>query len=243
MVEICDSHTGKMEGIQSISTSVLLNPNCQERQKIKGTICSKCYAENMAQMYSGLSARLARNTKTLTTKILSDEELPDVSDQKIFRLESFGDINNKIQLQNYINLAKKNSGTRFTLWTKMYKLAYEFFSEHEVPENFTLIISSLMINKKTDISRFKELGKFRKGQLKVFTVYDLGYVKEHWEEMDLNCGSRFCFGCRLCYDLNEVEEINEILKSDQPAVDRFIKSKDPKFLEELGEEIDDLWTL
>ena len=44
-------------------------------------------------------------------------------------------------------------------------------------------------------------------------------------------------------DLNEVEEINEILKSDQPAVDRFIKSKDPKFLEKLGEEIDNLWTL
>ena len=34
-IEICKNHTGKMENIQSISTSVLLNPFCQKNRKVQ----------------------------------------------------------------------------------------------------------------------------------------------------------------------------------------------------------------
>ena len=231
-LEICTDHTGKMEGINSLSTSVKLNPNCQKNQKIRGTICAKCYAENMTDMYAGLSERLVRNTEILT-KPLTPEQIPVITDE-IFRFESFGDLNNEIQLDNYVRIARANPGTRFTLWTKMYLVAYHYFSEHDVPENFTLILSSLMINTKLNLDSFKKLGKFKKGQLKVFTVYDLKYIKKHWEELNINCGSRLCAGCRQCYDKNDVEEINEILKSDQPAALKFLGTKkDPGYVSKL----------
>lgn len=217
-IEICTDHTGKMEGINSISTSTLLNENCRKNAKISGSICSHCYASNMCDMYKGLRERLERNTATLTEKVLSDEELPDTTGQEIFRFESFGDLNNEIQLTNYLNIARKNPNTRFTLWTKMYDLAYNYFKERpEVPENFTLIISSLMVNTRLSLDKYKSLGIFAKGQLKVFTVYDKEYIEKH-PELDLNCGSRYCNGCRKCYSKNTFEEINEILKSDQSAV-------------------------
>ena len=58
--------------------------------------------------------------------------------------------------------------------------------------------------------------------------------------MDINCGSRFCLGCRLCYDLNDVEEISEVLKADQIRVDKFLKCNDPKLIEEQLELLSDL---
>lgn len=226
-VEICDNHTGKMEGISSISTAVTLNPFCQEQQKVEGSICSHCFAEAMMKMYDALDAKLARNTEILTKEILPDELLPDTTGHKIWRFESFGDLNNETQLINYLNITRKNPSTRFTLWTKRYKLVHDYFAEHDVPENFTLILSSMMVNVKMPLTFMKKLGKFKTGQLKSFTVYDKDYIKEHWEELNLNCGSRFCMGCRLCYDKNEVEEISEILKKDQPEVDRFLDCHDP----------------
>ena len=150
------------------------------------------------------------------------------------------DLNNEIQLTNYLNIVRKNPSTRFTLWTKRYSLVEKYFTEHDVPDNFTLIISSLMINTKISLTFLKKTGKFKLGQLKSFTVYDYDYIKEHWKEMDINCGSRFCLGCRLCYDLNDVEEISEVLKADQIRVDKFLKCNDSKLIEEQLELLSDL---
>ena len=100
-----------------------------------------------------------------------------------------------------------------------------------------------MVNIKMPLTFLKKTGKFKLGQLKSFTVYDYDYIKEHWEEMNINCGSRFCLGCRLCYDLNDVEEISEVLKADQARVDKFLKCHDPKLIAEqmdLLSELDDL---
>ena len=240
VIEMTTNHTGKMEGINSISTSVVLNPFCQKQQAVKGSICSHCFAESMMKMYSALEEKLARNTKVLTESILPEEDLPNTTGMRIFRFESFGDLNNEIQLTNYLNIVRKNPSTRFTLWTKRYSLVEKYFTEHDVPDNFTLIISSLMVNTKISLTFLKKTGKFKLGQLKSFTVYDYDYIKEHWKEMDINCGSRFCLGCRLCYDLNDVEEISEVLKADQIRVDKFLKCNDSKLIEEQLELLSDL---
>lgn len=248
-VEICSNHTGKMEGICSISTAVTTNEFCQRKQKVEGSICSHCYAEAMMEQYSALEEKLKRNTAVLTSRVLDMEELPDTTGCDIFRFESFGDLNNKVQLENYLNIVKKNPSTRFTLWTKQYQMVFEFFAarpEMEVPKNFTLILSSLMINKRISLDKMKSLGKFERGQLKCFTVYDFEYIREHFEEMDINCGSKYCMGCRLCYDRTEVEDISEVLKADQPRVEAFLKTHDPEriakeleLLEWIGDEDDE----
>lgn len=240
MIEITKNHTGKMEGINSISTSVVLNEYCKKQQAVKGSICSHCFAQAMMAMYGDLEKKLARNTKVLTESILEEDELPDTTGMKIFRFESFGDLNNEIQLINYLNIVKKNPGTRFTLWTKRYSLVEKYFAEHDVPENFTLIISSLMLNKKVSLDFMKKLDKFKKGQLKSFTVYNYEYIKEHYKDMDINCGSRDCSGCRLCYDLNEVEEITEVLKADQKKVEVFLDKHDPERMAKIGEFLSEL---
>ena len=247
-IEICENHTGKMEGLKSISTAVTVNPFCQANQQKNGSICQKCYAQMMLnKMYKALDEKCKRNTALLTSRVLEDYELPDLSKEKYFRFESFGDLNNAIQLQNYVNIAKRNPNTMFALWTKQYQLAYAFFTKYDVPDNFTLILSSLMVNQKISIDNFKQLVKpsgfgynFKPGQLKVFTVYDENYISKNPKAVNINCGSKLCMGCLQCYNQTNNEEINEVVKSEQSDVYRLLEQYDSRFIKESVSVLDDL---
>lgn len=207
-LRLTDKHTGKMEGMQSLSTSCASNPNCLANSKIPGSICSHCYAQRMMKVCHNLDDGCTQNGVILSSRILPEEDIPFVN-ARYFRFEAFGDLINETHLENYLNIARKNPHCMFTLWTKMYDLVYRYFKTHEAPNNFTLIISSLMVNQQVDISKMKALGTVKR--LKVFTVYDKKYAKDH--KIVINCGGRKCLKCLRCYAKESEEEVvNELLK-------------------------------
>lgn len=117
-IKICMDHTGKMENMYSLSTSVLENPHCQRRAKIKGSICEKCFVRAMTERYGkNFKDKYAENTRILTQRVIPVNEWFEIN-ALYFRLEAFGDLNNEIQVINYFNLARHNSKTVFALWTK-----------------------------------------------------------------------------------------------------------------------------
>lgn len=194
----------KMSGFRSISTSVLKNTFCQARQKCKDSVCSKCYAERQLKLYHSLEKHLTDNLEILTGSVLPMKELPEIND-RFFRFESFGDLMNEVQFINYINIAKKNPNTNFALWTKNFEIVNRVFKYMDKPENLFLIASSYELNKKEDLSGLENFDK-------IFTVYSFEHAKEN--NISINCGTRKCMECKLCYTRNSVTEINEILKSD-----------------------------
>ena len=208
MIRITEKHTGKMEGMKSLSTNTLTNPLCQVNRKIKGSICEKCYANQYAKMRPNLAKKLEENTQALTKEIIKEDEIPLIN-SAFFRFEAFGDIYNEIHLENYLKIAKKNPHCRFGLWTKNYPLILNYFFDHKLPDNINLILSSLMVNKCINLDPFKKMGI----KVKSFTVYSRAYAKEHG--VTINCGSRSCISCLQCYKENDIECINELLKSDR----------------------------
>lgn len=207
-IHITEYHEGKMLGMQSLSTSCASNPICLKNHKITGSICEKCYAQTLLKMRPRLKTRLEENVSLLADRIVPWDELPWIN-ANIFRFEAFGDLHNTVQLQNYVNMAKKNSHCRFALWTKNYDVAYDFFSQNPVPDNMNILLSSLMINVPVNTARFKALGI----PVKTFTVYRLEYAEDN--AVEINCGAKRCMECRLCYEKNDRNEIRELLKSDQ----------------------------
>lgn len=202
-VHITTGHTGKMEGIYSLSTSVLLNPICRKRAENPNSICSKCFAEKIANARKELRGCLAKNTEILTTQVIPTKEWP-ILNQAIFRLESFGDLNNGTQFQNYINFANRNPRTTFALWTKNPSIIDAVFKTgEEKPQNMIIIVSSPLVNVPAS-PRYVWVDK-------VFTVYDKKYAEERG--IEINCGARDCLGCQRCYTKRrEVEYISELLK-------------------------------
>ena len=67
---VSDYMSGKMSGIPSVSTSVLLNKICQARQKVPGSICEKCFAENVLSRYSDAAKNAESNYYLLTESVL-----------------------------------------------------------------------------------------------------------------------------------------------------------------------------
>lgn len=196
-------HSGKLEGMHSISTSMMLNENCRNRQGIDNCICSKCYAETYLKLRANLRTALERNTAELTEKLIPTSELPVIND-RYFRFESFGDIQNVTQVENYFNICKRNKGTTFALWTKNPAIIAQALRQAHKPVNLIIIYSAPMINKAVNPKIFDVFPFVDK----VFTVYD----KAHSTTVNINCGQRKCIDCRRCYRKRTGREVNEILK-------------------------------
>lgn len=196
------NHTGKMQGMASISTSVTTNERCAKNAAIKGSICEKCFAAKQMKVFPSMENPMIQNQLILTQSIIPENLLP-VINVLYFRFEAFGDLNNDIQVINYFNICKKNPNVRFALWTKNPDyIAKAIKAGHKKPENLNIILSSLFINKERK-TKYDFIDK-------IFTVFDPAYIEK--ENIEINCGARNCFECSLCYNKNDVRIINEKLK-------------------------------
>ena len=186
-------HSGKMTGINSIGTTCATNPWCIKRRENNESVCSKCYSETYMKMRKSLKKRLEDNSDILTTRLLKDREIP-VTNAVIFRFESFGDLHNVNHLENYVLICERNPYTDFGLWTKNIWLLDELFNKNGIkkPDNLSIVVSSPMLNKVMEIDREKYWMVDH-----VFTVYDKKFIEAN--NVDINCGSKNCSGCQLCY--------------------------------------------
>lgn len=202
-IHFTTKHTGKMAGMASLSTSVVENPICRKRAQIKGSICEKCFAAAMFARYNDTFRDcFKKNTEVLTNQIIPVKEWPIIN-YRVFRFESFGDLQNATQVHNYFNFAKRNPGTMFALWTKNSEfIAAAIASGNKKPKNMVIIQSSCFINK-ADTKRYDFIDK-------VFTVYDKKYIQEN--NISINCGARNCLECGRCYSKRTGTEVREQLK-------------------------------
>lgn len=203
LLHITTKHNGKMEGMQSLSTSCRQNPFCEVRSKVPGSICEKCYAQLMMKTYKQLDPCMQKNGEVLSGRVLEENELPNLN-VAYFRFEAFGDLINENHVINYFNICKKNPDTHFALWTKNPFLISKTIKDYgyEKPDNLKIVLSSERINEKADISPYPFVDK-------VFTVYDKEFISEN--RVDINCGGRKCVECKACYT-GDVVEIREQLK-------------------------------
>lgn len=201
------THSGKLEGMHSISTSVLLNPICKVRSKDPKSICHHCYAQRYAGIRPTLAKALERNTQILINRPITSDDIPTIND-RFLRLESFGDVQNTQQAANYLDLSAYYPYTTIAAWTKnvtLYERAHN--DGHEKLDNFILIYSDPVINGHSD----EWYNKFFEAHPLVdyiFVVMD----KEHAKNVEINCGARHCLSCLHCYKKGNKRIIREVLK-------------------------------
>ena len=197
-------HTGKMAGMQSLSTSNLVNPFCKAHRGCNGSICQKCYAHTQMQRYTSMQKCLANNFDILTKELLTSDQIP-VINALVFRFEAFGDIYNETQVANYFNICKANPQTRFAIWTKNPAIIERAINAgYSKPDNIVIILSSLYTNQVESITKWAFVDK-------VFTVYDQETIER--KNININCGARNCFECQKCYHKDNGEMfIREKLK-------------------------------
>ena len=212
----CTNHNAKMSGMISYSTYVKMNIYCIARRKRGCSVCAHCFAARQTKTYKEQALKLARTHVIATCCVWSIDDIPvDMivsGGYKYFRLESFGDINNTTQVNNYnvLAIALKAVNIRVTLWTKNPGIIQKAINDGMLlSDNLTISLSSLKLNT-PEIENAKKYSfvKF------VFTVFDQEHVKTH--NININCGGRHCLSCLNCYEhaaaSDELIIINELLK-------------------------------
>lgn len=203
----------KLEGIDSISSSVIDNIICQCRRKIKDCICKSCYADSQQRRNFGLQEHNIINGiifRNILIPVKFFRILPIFS--KYLRVESFGDVMNVIQARNYIRIIKAFPDRRSAIWSKNIGIWEKAFKIEGKPANCTYIHSSGTVNQVDEFATEYEFVDH------IFTVYDKAYAKKH--NIIINCGGRKCMECIIkrknCYyrvnKNNNTLYINELKK-------------------------------
>lgn len=205
---------GKLEGLKALSTSCLNNTLCALHRLVNGSICQKCFSVNTQGMYKGLKDRLIKNGEVLKSTLIPVEEWPELN-ERFFRIESFGDVENEIQARNYIHFILKNPDTMFGWWTKNpvildNALKMEGFKGGNKPNNCIFLVSSLMENHVAGIDNIKRVFPWVD---KEFVVLSPEFVLLNPEyENRINCGARQCMACKCCYTHNSITTVFELEK-------------------------------
>lgn len=193
---ICYDHEAKMSGVISMSTYVGYNRYCVARcNNCDNAICKYCYANSLTNQRVALKAKLIRLHIVLTSVTLKACDVPaiDSSLYPYFRFESFGDLNNTIQINNYNLIASVNANVNFTLWTKNPGIIQKAIDNGmTLSDNLIVGLSSLYLNT-PELEKAKRYSFIRF----LFTVYDDQYIEEH--NIIINCGARHCISCGICY--------------------------------------------
>lgn len=209
--------TGKLDGYYAISSSVMMNPICQERARKEGCICKECYSAACLNRYGNLCMSLEINHLILNNFLISTEAwatlmIPSTNGKA--RIEAHGDTASSTCAINYVRIIKSHSFLEFGVWTKNlnhYRIA---FNKEGKPSNCRFIYSSIEINVPSEVPA--DMVEYVDH---VFTVYTKEYAIEH--KIHINCGrydenlemiDQKCRTCMRCYTAGTEFFINELLK-------------------------------
>ena len=192
--------TGKLEGINALSTNTLSNSFCKfmYKSKDKNCICKYCYSYYMLNTFRKTCVKAyEHNSKILSSCILKDSELPEIKNQLFFRFNAHGEIINEYHFINLLNICNKNPLTTFVLWSKKHSLIKNVLESYNKPKNLILVYSEPIIDKIVKKTPNKYFDK-------VFNVVTKDNKK-------INCNKK-CIDCLICYQHNNVSCIVEKIK-------------------------------
>lgn len=196
-------HEGKLTGLQSISTSEMMNPFCRRMNASANSqcVCTHCYGFALEKCRPSLRTKLAKNYAVLSTRRFAEIEEPET---ELVRISSFGEIINWRHAESVMNYVMRHPATTFAWWTKRADILSAVMPV-EKPANCTFVYSSPTISVESDPrDRYPELFDH------VFTVYSKKYIKQN--KVDINCGAKSCNACRLCYRHDTPFFVREVLK-------------------------------
>lgn len=202
-----EKHSGKMSGMVSMSTACKANKYCKARMNLENYICFYCFAEEQLNNYGiDMLKPFLYNIWMLNRFQLSADILP-LLNNRLFRLESFGDVLTIGHELNYIRFMNKNPKTVIAQWTKNPNIVSQALEIVEKPKNMIFIYSNPIIDR---LMKLADIVKRFPLVDKVFNVVSEKYALAN--NIKFTCGARHCLTCENCYTFGGLTEIIEKLR-------------------------------
>jgi len=156
-------------------------------RKIKGSVCSKCYALKGNFNFPSVRQGKAKNLTHLNNKYFVYVMTYKLQDQKYFRWFDSGDLPNMEALKKIVQIAQNTPQTKHWLPTREIKLIQDYLKKNTFPKNLVVRVSAPMID-----------GQPPKGFKNTSTVH------KDKDPIGFDCPSRFqnnqCLNCVACWD-------------------------------------------
>lgn len=151
------SNPSKMPGL-SYGTPAKDCPVGSMLRKLKGSVCSKCYAHKGMYVFPTVKEAQARRLEILSadldawrrnmTELLSRKYARKSGAEKVFRWHDSGDLQSEEHLSAIVQIAKDLPGIRFWIPTKEYGTVRRWIAKHGAfPENLAVRVSAPMIGR------------------------------------------------------------------------------------------------
>ncbi len=124
----------------------------QKLRKVKGSVCSKCYACKGMYVFSNVKAALAkrleaiRNPEWVDAMVFLLENKKIVKETGVFRWHDSGDIQDAEHLAKIVEVVNRTPNVMHWIPTKEKGLVTRYFRENDMPENLVIRISGAMID-------------------------------------------------------------------------------------------------
>jgi hypothetical protein len=125
--------------------------------KVKGSICSSCYADKgFYSMYASTVQPAQHARLTSIECAISDTDYRAqwldamqalIGDDKYFRWHDSGDLQSIEHLELYAELARRMPSCKFWLPTREYSIVAAFTAQYDVPENLIIRLSAMFVDK------------------------------------------------------------------------------------------------
>ena len=162
-------------------------------RKVKGSICSKCYALKGRYVFQNVIDAMEKRFHSLTNPFWTDAITFLINKKEksgFFRWHDSGDLQNVGHLEKIVQIAKNLPHIKFWLPTREYSIVSDYVEKiaKTFPENLCIRLSAYMIDGQTPDSIAQKLG------VQVSGVSKDGY----------NCPAskqnNSCGDCRACWD-------------------------------------------
>ncbi len=159
--------------------------------KIKGSVCSQCYAFRGNYRFENVKTALMRRFRSLKNPLWVQAmtlSIRSLESSGYFRWHDSSDIQGQWHLDNICKVAKNLPDIKFWLPTREYGIVSEYLKTNTFPENLTVRLSAYMLEGEPPIALAKRLN-----------LTTSGVVKEGFTCPASLQGNK-CLSCRACWD-------------------------------------------
>ena len=192
---------GKMKGVWAFSTLSLCNAFCLKRMQMPDLVCYHCYVKKSLHIAAVMN--YVQNFFVLTAGPLPVDWIPVINPKNagrhpIIRLESFGDLFNTQQADNYLTIARNNDAFSFALWTKNPNVLSQAIEKTDKPANLSTVLSMSVVDKMAPAGRFDHHFDHKFIVVTNQAIKD-NYLQDPARFYPCKCGPKSCINCRACY--------------------------------------------
>lgn len=213
-IRVSTSLGGKMKDVYAISTLSLCNALCLKRMQNSRLVCAHCYVKK--SLYICAVLNYVQNSFILMNYELPTDWIPvfnpAIADKHPYiRIESFGDLANVLQAENYIRIVYANPVFKFGAWTKNPAFMARAIIKYGKPCNLSTVFSMSVVDAMDTNTRFDRFFDHK------FIVVTNQNIKDSFLLKDgfypCKCGKRSCIECHACYIPSEgVTTATELLR-------------------------------